>query len=470
MSLTSTVEELMTPRLLGRMASESGLSETKVKNGLGGAAASIFGGLAGKASDQGVMNRVADLVSASPDVDVTSALDDTSPLKGPSNQLLGIATGDSSSLTSRIASMLGIGGKAAGGLVAAASSLAIAAFKRIGRGTGGLDANKLANTLIDERQEINARLPAGMATTTATTATTATAARARPYDRGERVDSYAQHEEVERSPSRAWWWLVALIPLALLAYWLFTRSRTRVVNAPASTPPAYRSDLDRTNPDTMRPQRVVPPPTSATPPATTPPTATGVAPPNGAEDPSTTNRMNTQPGATDEGAMNQPGSVPTPPSPDTTDQPQHPGATPMSPNAGPRTTEPSAQLDFPAGSVESRFLAHVKSPTGNDESTWFELDQVTFATGKANLEAASQEQIKNVADILKANPDVRVRVGGVTDEAGAGTTDQRLPQQRAESIKQALVAQGVDADRIDTQARGDAQQGGHAAIRVQSRH
>jgi outer membrane protein OmpA-like peptidoglycan-associated protein len=167
--------------------------------------------------------------------------------------------------------------------------------------------------------------------------------------------------------------------------------------------------------------------------------------------------------------MNQPGSVPTPPSPDTTDQPQHPGATPMSPNAGPRNTEPSAQLDFPAGSVESRFLAHLKSPTGNDESTWFELDQVTFATGKANLEAASQEQIKNVADILKANPDIKIRVGGYTDTTGAGAADQRLSQQRAESLKQALVAQGIDANRIDTQARGDTQQGHRAAIRVQAR-
>ncbi|MDX2086638.1 MAG: OmpA family protein [Kofleriaceae bacterium] len=502
MSLTSTVEEMMTPRLLGRMASESGLSEAKVKNGMSGAVASIFGGLAGKASDRSTMGRVADLVSSSPDIDLTMSpdrvLDDTAPAKASSNALLGLATGDSQNLTTRLASMLGIGAKAAGGLVAAASTLALAAFKKLGRTTGGLDASTLASTLIDERSEINAKVPSGMLASTGYAATARdrtadTTIRDRAYDR-----DYSAREEVDRAPSRAWWWLAALIPIALLGYWLYNRSRTEPVRTPVVTPPAAIDTTDEPERNTVRDQPATAPDTlhqqrmrETTPPATNQPSATpqpavpsheGMQPSDTTPQPQTEPSTNTNEGDQQPGAMDdQGGTVPSPQTSDTSDLPQHSGGTPTSPSAGPTnmdTTDTTATT--PAeGSVEAKLQAQIEAPSANDKTTWIELDQVTFATGRSTLEATSAQQIEEVAAILKEHPNVKVRVGGYTDSTGDNAANMRLSEKRADAVKQALVAQGVDANQIETkgfadenkveQTAGASQANRRAAIRILSR-
>lgn len=151
------------------------------------------------------------------------------------------------------------------------------------------------------------------------------------------------------------------------------------------------------------------------------------------------------------GRRAQNGAVPTPPpSEESRDLPQHPGATPTSPKAGPADTEASVERSYAPGSVETKLVQHIKSPRGADEDIWFELDQVSFARGKAKLQAASQQQIKNVADILKENPDVKIRVGGNADTTGTSAANQKLAQSRADAIAQALIAQGIDPERIDT--------------------
>jgi len=117
-----------------------------------------------------------------------------------------------------------------------------------------------------------------------------------------------------------------------------------------------------------------------------------------------------------------------------------------------------AALNFPDRSVESKLLAHVKSQTGPDATTWFELDQVTFATGKAELEATSVDQVANLAKILAAFPSVRVRVGGYTDATGSPAANQKLSQARADSVRKALIGQGVDGERVEARGYGSQHQ------------
>src|SRR5688572_6463127 len=115
-TLTTTIEDMMTPQVLGRVASESGLPETKVRTGIAGAVATILDSLAGKTNDNHTMGRVADLVSTAPQTVVDAperAFEEGSPIRRSGNELVGLAT-DSGSLTSRLASMLGVGAKAAG--------------------------------------------------------------------------------------------------------------------------------------------------------------------------------------------------------------------------------------------------------------------------------------------------------------------------------------------------------------------
>jgi K(+)-stimulated pyrophosphate-energized sodium pump len=56
--------------------------------------------------------------------------------------------------------------------------------------------------------------------------------------------------------------------------------------------------------------------------------------------------------------------------------------------------------------------------------------------------------------VLKAYPGVSVKIGGYTDNIGDAASNQRLSQQRAESVQQALVGKGIDAGRLSAEGYG----------------
>jgi outer membrane protein OmpA-like peptidoglycan-associated protein len=76
------------------------------------------------------------------------------------------------------------------------------------------------------------------------------------------------------------------------------------------------------------------------------------------------------------------------------------------------------------------------------------LQGVNFATGKAALTPESNNTLQGVASSLAANPDVRVVVAGFTDNTGSAATNRRLSQQRATTVEQFLLANGVSPSQI----------------------
>lgn len=100
------------------------------------------------------------------------------------------------------------------------------------------------------------------------------------------------------------------------------------------------------------------------------------------------------------------------------------------------------------------------------------LEGVTFATGKADLTDASKAILLTVAQALAGNPDVKVEVGGHTDNTGSRATNTRLSQARAESVRNFLVQNGVNPDNITAKGYGPDQPVGSnrtAAGRAQNR-
>jgi K(+)-stimulated pyrophosphate-energized sodium pump len=89
-----------------------------------------------------------------------------------------------------------------------------------------------------------------------------------------------------------------------------------------------------------------------------------------------------------------------------------------------------------------------------DKTTWFTMDRLYFETGKSVLKPASQEQLKNIAAILKAYPSVELKLGGYTDNTGDSTSNVALSQQRAEAAKAELVQLGADAKRLTAEGYG----------------
>ncbi|MDB5275772.1 MAG: sodium-translocating pyrophosphatase [Ferruginibacter sp.] len=89
-----------------------------------------------------------------------------------------------------------------------------------------------------------------------------------------------------------------------------------------------------------------------------------------------------------------------------------------------------------------------------DKNTWFTMDRLYFETGKTTLKPASQEQLKNIAAILKAYPAVELKLGGYTDNSGDSATNVKLSGDRATSAKDELVKLGATAARLSAEGYG----------------
>ncbi|MDX2182718.1 MAG: OmpA family protein [Gemmatimonadaceae bacterium] len=82
------------------------------------------------------------------------------------------------------------------------------------------------------------------------------------------------------------------------------------------------------------------------------------------------------------------------------------------------------------------------------------LRGVAFQTGKAVLTARSFAALDAVAASLVAAPEVRIEIGGHTDNVGSAVANRRLSQQRAEVVRFYLGRRGVALDRMTAKGYG----------------
>jgi len=83
------------------------------------------------------------------------------------------------------------------------------------------------------------------------------------------------------------------------------------------------------------------------------------------------------------------------------------------------------------------------------------LDKVYFATGKDVILDRSFSLLKQVAAVLRANPELRhVRVEGHTDNQGMADKNLDLSQRRANNVRAFLVKEGIDGDRLEAKGFG----------------
>jgi len=83
-----------------------------------------------------------------------------------------------------------------------------------------------------------------------------------------------------------------------------------------------------------------------------------------------------------------------------------------------------------------------------EEGKFTVLDTIRFETGRADIKPESHGLLDQVAQMVKANPDVKVRVEGHTDDTGPRDLNMRLSQERAESVRRYLIQRGVAPQRV----------------------
>jgi outer membrane protein OmpA-like peptidoglycan-associated protein len=83
------------------------------------------------------------------------------------------------------------------------------------------------------------------------------------------------------------------------------------------------------------------------------------------------------------------------------------------------------------------------------------LEGIEFEAASARLMPTSEETLRRVHDALSGSPSTRVVIAGHTDNVGDRKSNLRLSEQRAEAVRQWLVAKGIAPDRLEVRGYGD---------------
>jgi outer membrane protein OmpA-like peptidoglycan-associated protein len=83
------------------------------------------------------------------------------------------------------------------------------------------------------------------------------------------------------------------------------------------------------------------------------------------------------------------------------------------------------------------------------------MSDVLFDTGKYSLKPGAREKLAKVAGILLAYPGLNIEVGGYTDNVGGDQMNQTLSENRADSVRDYLVQQGVSSNAVTAKGFGN---------------
>ncbi len=111
------------------------------------------------------------------------------------------------------------------------------------------------------------------------------------------------------------------------------------------------------------------------------------------------------------------------------------------------------EIDAFKGGVEDKLVAFLGTnwkALGADslKKIWYDFDNLNFDLGKSTITAESMGQVKNLAAILKAYPDAKIKVGGYTDKKGDAAGNKKLSQSRANAVIAALKGLGSNAAQL----------------------
>jgi outer membrane protein OmpA-like peptidoglycan-associated protein len=418
-SITEILNRLVSTELAAVSAQIVGEKSDAAARGLASAVTSLLHGLEDKSSDARAMEIVADLANA-----VTrdpAGLDDvkgllaggapTSTAAVAGNRLLGLLFGaEQSSLVDLIAHVSGLRLTSAASLLSLAAPMVLAA---IGRrlGGGALTGPALAGLIGQERQSLlglfsppGAVHAAAAGAVTSSAATLAHASKA-PSHTAVAAAAHTAHTEPGRHLlARLFAWLIIfMIPVGIgFAYYWQTvhqgahkAALPEKIQAPATSPPA----------SVAAPQ---PAPAPAPPPVPTP------APAPAKE------------------------------------------AAPLPEGMARIALAGGTQIEAARDGVETKVIEFITDPNAViDKGKWFDFDRLNFETGSTALTAASRAQIANIVAILKAYPAVEVKIGGYTDNVGDRAANLALSDKRARAVRDAIIAGGIDAKRVDAEGYGD---------------
>lgn len=84
-----------------------------------------------------------------------------------------------------------------------------------------------------------------------------------------------------------------------------------------------------------------------------------------------------------------------------------------------------------------------------------ELRNIFFETASFELLPASTVELDKLVKLMATNSTMRIEVGGHTDNVGNDATNQKLSEQRANAVRDYLIAHGIEASRVLAKGYGE---------------
>lgn len=111
----------------------------------------------------------------------------------------------------------------------------------------------------------------------------------------------------------------------------------------------------------------------------------------------------------------------------------------------------------PAGGPGPAGPAGPVGPVGaaGADAKWMSFRNVLFDFDSADVRANEKSEITRLAEYIKKNDGLVVRLDGYTDPRGTEAFNMQLSKRRAEAVKKALIDAGAPADRIRFAGHGE---------------
>lgn len=112
-------------------------------------------------------------------------------------------------------------------------------------------------------------------------------------------------------------------------------------------------------------------------------------------------------------------------------------------------------IQVPKNGFEVKLIDFINNGCKGDlKMTWFNCDRLLFNNGSNELNQVSQEQIISLAKICKAYPNTKFKIGGYTDNVGNVAANLKLSSERAISVMNAIISNGVASEKLKAEGYG----------------
>lgn len=132
------------------------------------------------------------------------------------------------------------------------------------------------------------------------------------------------------------------------------------------------------------------------------------------------------------------------------------GASPDTDSSTTTSVDPDVGDDTTTTAADTTTTTTPPASTG-ELSELTGLDPIQFADSSSVIAPESTPTLDRIVEILQANSDAQIEIGGHTDNVGAVTGNQRLSERRATAVRDYLVEAGVDAARLTAVGYGSDQ-------------